>query len=176
MSEHNITVEGGTSVRLKTAGKYCDRDIVVTATGSDAPVEDLDAVLTEQEELIATLKETLRGKASGGGSAVAETITIAQDCGNAQEVYDLFASCVPDGVVSAMFDWIGDTATAANNQFIFGALLFANGLNENTSTRMLYVRYRDGNFGSLVSSGSAYDLVLKTGDKVRMTASRGENL
>lgn len=31
---HNITVEGGTSVRLKTAGKYCDRDIVITATGS----------------------------------------------------------------------------------------------------------------------------------------------
>lgn len=33
MSEHNITVEGGTSVRLPTAGKYCDRDIVVTAQG-----------------------------------------------------------------------------------------------------------------------------------------------
>lgn len=33
MSEHNITVEGGTSVRLPTAGKYCDRDIVITAEG-----------------------------------------------------------------------------------------------------------------------------------------------
>ena len=30
---HNITVEGGTSVRLPTAGKYCDRDIIITATG-----------------------------------------------------------------------------------------------------------------------------------------------
>ena len=30
---HNITVEGGSSVRLPTAGKYCDRDIVITATG-----------------------------------------------------------------------------------------------------------------------------------------------
>lgn len=29
----NIEIEGGTSVRLPTAGKYCDRDIVVTATG-----------------------------------------------------------------------------------------------------------------------------------------------
>lgn len=29
----NITVEGGTSVRLPTAGKYCDRDIIITATG-----------------------------------------------------------------------------------------------------------------------------------------------
>ena len=34
MSEINITVGGGTSKRLLTAGKYCDRDIVVTATGT----------------------------------------------------------------------------------------------------------------------------------------------
>ncbi|MBR2388213.1 MAG: hypothetical protein IKB02_05980 [Clostridia bacterium] len=34
MSEFNITVEGGSSVRLPTAGKYVDRDIIVTATGS----------------------------------------------------------------------------------------------------------------------------------------------
>ena len=33
MSEFNINVEGGTSYRLRTAGKYCDRDIVVTAEG-----------------------------------------------------------------------------------------------------------------------------------------------
>lgn len=33
MSTHDITVDGGKSVRLKTAGKYCDRDIVVTAVG-----------------------------------------------------------------------------------------------------------------------------------------------
>lgn len=32
MSEHNITLEGGSSARLQTAGKYCDRDIIVTAT------------------------------------------------------------------------------------------------------------------------------------------------
>ena len=35
MSEHNITVEGGTTVRLPTSGKYCDRDILITATGSN---------------------------------------------------------------------------------------------------------------------------------------------
>lgn len=63
---HNITVEGGTSVRLPTAGKYCDRDIVITATGG---AEDLNAVLTEQEALIATLQETLKDKAAGGGGS-----------------------------------------------------------------------------------------------------------
>ena len=34
MREHNITVEGGSSVRLPTAGKYCDRDVVVTASSN----------------------------------------------------------------------------------------------------------------------------------------------
>ena len=37
----NITVEGGSSVRLPTAGKYCDRDIVIAAEGgSDSTMED----------------------------------------------------------------------------------------------------------------------------------------
>lgn len=36
----NIEVEGGSSVRLPTAGKYCDRDIVITATGGGAVVPD----------------------------------------------------------------------------------------------------------------------------------------
>lgn len=35
----NIEVDGGTSVRLPTAGKYCDRDIVVTATGGGGGIE-----------------------------------------------------------------------------------------------------------------------------------------
>lgn len=39
MSEFNIEVAGGTSVRLPTAGKYCDRDIVITATGGGGSTE-----------------------------------------------------------------------------------------------------------------------------------------
>lgn len=34
MSEINISMEGGTTKRLLTAGKYCDRDIVVTVESS----------------------------------------------------------------------------------------------------------------------------------------------
>lgn len=43
MSEFNINVEGGSSVRLPTAGKYCDRDIIVTASGGggDNPLQYL---------------------------------------------------------------------------------------------------------------------------------------
>lgn len=39
MSEFAIEVEGGSSVRLPTAGKYCDRDIVVTAKGGGGAIE-----------------------------------------------------------------------------------------------------------------------------------------
>lgn len=62
MSEFNITVEGGSSVRLPTAGKYVDRDIIVTAEGGS---EDLDSVLTEQEALIQELQNILAEKAVG---------------------------------------------------------------------------------------------------------------
>lgn len=46
----NITVEGGTSARLPTKGKYCDRDIVITASGGgDTSMEDgfIDRTITE---------------------------------------------------------------------------------------------------------------------------------
>ena len=77
----NIEVEGGTSVRLPTKGKYCDRDIVVTAQGG---AEDLNEVLTDQEALIDELKEVLRGKASGSSddltrSIINKTITAYSD-------------------------------------------------------------------------------------------------
>lgn len=40
--EFDITVESGSSVRLPTSGKYCDRDIVVTATGGVVHIEEKD--------------------------------------------------------------------------------------------------------------------------------------
>lgn len=52
MSEHNITVEGGKSVRLLTAGKYCDKDIVVTAEGgggAELVASLLDGTIVELE-------------------------------------------------------------------------------------------------------------------------------
>ena len=33
MSELNINVEGGSSTKLLTAGKYCPDDIIITASG-----------------------------------------------------------------------------------------------------------------------------------------------
>ena len=96
MSQHDITVKGGKSVRLPTAGKYCDRDIVVSAEGVDLPslgnegtaselmknkellnskgekvvgTFTLDSELITQDELIAEIKSVLQNKAAGGGTA-----------------------------------------------------------------------------------------------------------
>ena len=97
MSEHNITVQGGSSVRLPTAGKYCDRDILVRAepggvelptltnegaaadlmqgkqliSGAGEPVTGtftLDGEMGAQNTLISKIKAALKGKAAGGGS------------------------------------------------------------------------------------------------------------
>lgn len=71
---HNITVEGGTSVRLPTAGKYCDRDIIVTATGggggdTDTRFKDLaEGTLTEIDDASVT---TTRSRAFDGMSNLA---------------------------------------------------------------------------------------------------------
>lgn len=57
----NIEVESGTSVHLPTAGKYCDRDIVVTATGggggSDLPAgySKVDFIEFNGKQLVDTL-------------------------------------------------------------------------------------------------------------------------
>ena len=40
---HNIVVPGGTTVRLPTAGKYCDRDILVTAEGGGLALDVVTA-------------------------------------------------------------------------------------------------------------------------------------
>ena len=90
----NIKVEGGKSVRLPTAGKYCDRDIFVTAEGVDLPelsnpgtatdlmagkqlidgdgkivggIFTLEEEMTAQDSLIEQIKVALRGKVAGGG-------------------------------------------------------------------------------------------------------------
>lgn len=49
MSEHNITVQGGSSVRLPTAGKYCDRDIVVTPKGGGTELPTLTNPASEAD-------------------------------------------------------------------------------------------------------------------------------
>ena len=56
MSEHNITVDGGSTARLKTAGKYCDRDIIITAT-NDALDKVINGTITEIKTNLTTIRE-----------------------------------------------------------------------------------------------------------------------
>ena len=46
MSEFNIEVQGGSSVRLPTRGKYCEKDIIVTAIGdSGSGTEEIENII-----------------------------------------------------------------------------------------------------------------------------------
>jgi hypothetical protein len=73
---YNITVEGGTSVRLPTAGKYCDGDILVTATGG------ADAIVSRTITKYSSDKLTSIGAAGFMNCASLKTI----DCPNVTSV------------------------------------------------------------------------------------------
>lgn len=104
----NINVKGGKSVRLPTGGKYCDRDIVITADGTDLPELSspgtatdlmagkqlidgegkvvngsftLEEEITTQDSLIARIKSALLGKVTGGNALPTQekTVAIAQN-------------------------------------------------------------------------------------------------
>lgn len=62
---HNITVEGGKSIRLNTAGKYCDRDIVVTSTNGGGGAE-----IVLQSKTVIPTKTTQEVVADAGYTAL----------------------------------------------------------------------------------------------------------
>lgn len=64
----NIEVEGGTSVRLPTAGKYCDQDIVVAATGGGGGISADDiANCAIKGDINLTVKTIKQGAFWGNG-------------------------------------------------------------------------------------------------------------
>lgn len=73
MSEFNIEVQGGSSVRLPTAGKYCEKDIIVTASGGGGNG-------TEEIENLKILYNNLRQISFQNNINMPETIEI--DCSN----------------------------------------------------------------------------------------------
>ena len=77
---HNITVGGGSSVRLPTAGKYCDRDIIITATGSatDPIIQPLEitenGTYTAPNGVDGYSPITVNVEGSGGGSEIVDAL------------------------------------------------------------------------------------------------------
>jgi hypothetical protein len=77
---HNITVESGKSLKLKTAGKYCDRDIIVTAEGGTTPSEPIIEALDITENGTYTAADGVDGyspitvNVSGGTNTESEEV------------------------------------------------------------------------------------------------------
>jgi hypothetical protein len=57
MNEFNIEVQGGSSVRLPTAGKYCEKDIIITASGGGG-AEEIENIIDESG-VLGTTDETV---------------------------------------------------------------------------------------------------------------------
>lgn len=104
MSEFNIEVQGGSSVRLTTAGKYCDRDIIVTASGGGGAEEieniidqsgvldSTDGTVTEKvEQLIDT--RFLFNNAGGINFFRSNIEYVTMDCSRFVFLYYCFNSC-----------------------------------------------------------------------------------
>ena len=133
---HNITVEGGKSVRLTTAGKYCDRDIIVTAEG-----EDLDEVLTEQDDLLKELVEALDDVPSAGGEVKPDP----------SKEYQRVEYITNDGDAYFLTDIVADDSTGAEMTASFTTQqdCVPMGSNTSTSNTRFFVPY-------LLSSSSIY--------------------
>ena len=69
MDNFNFDVAAGSALTILTAGKYCDRNIVVNAIGD--------------------------GSGGGGGESAVHTVT--KDCDNASEVVAYFKALLPSG-------------------------------------------------------------------------------
>lgn len=104
MSEFNIEVAGGSSVRLPTAGKYCDRDIVVKATGGGGgSSEPLLDVLLVNGNGVYTLPDGYSGvkKIIVNSDTATDTTTVYWD-GNTDGLY------THDGYSYKISDFIPD--------------------------------------------------------------------
>ena len=129
----DITVEGGTSKRLLTAGKYCESDIVVTATGGGVDLPELtnpatagdlmagkqmingegeavdgtftlETEMTEQDSLIEQIKEALKGKAAaGGGDLPAGYSRVDFIEFNGEQIVDTGIVCNQDTEIKVVF-------------------------------------------------------------------------
>lgn len=97
MNEHEITVSGGNTVRLKTAGKYCKVDILVTAEEGGGGGDDLlDALIEGTVTDVTSNASVVRSSAfSNMESIVSATLPNATSIGSSA-----FMSCTNLATVS----------------------------------------------------------------------------
>ena len=92
-----------------------------------------------------------------------ETITVTQDCTNAQQVFDIFEASVKEDEEFVAFineSWYNGTLNMSQNIFLFALC----GVNAEC---LGWFRWRDGHINSNVYVNADYDMVLSAGDVIR---------
>lgn len=119
---HKITVEGGKSVRLPTAGKYCDQDIEVTAEVGGVELPELTnpgvaADLLAGKELIGQDGEVIPGSMVNHGTVIVNLSPDNNDYIGEAGYYDTIAVTAKTGIIT--FTPSKQQQTAAPGNYFF---------------------------------------------------------
>jgi hypothetical protein len=104
MSEFNIEVQGGSSVRLPTAGKYCEKDILVTASGGKEEQEKsvtitengTTEIFPDEGKTLSKVAVNVEVESGGGDNWYDFTVTLTSECVNGQELLDALVPYLPN--------------------------------------------------------------------------------
>ena len=163
MSEFNITIPGGQSKRLLTAGKYCPSDIVVTAEGgggSYVPTEEKDVNFYDYDGTLLysyTLAEVQALTALPDAPTPPKDFLVFKEWNWTLEQIKEVANCVDVGAVYAPADGCTRAVLNIRNMSVADVTVRLKTWDYNLSDGTLDVDWGDGTVDSFTqaSTGSA---------------------
>ena len=150
-----IEVNAGSSVKLPTAGKYCDRDIVVTATDGDGGYDEgyADGVAKVEESNAAILTDCNAVLPSKGAETADTLEQVPQRIGEIESYADGYDVGLEDGKQSE-YDRFWDAYQQNGNKTSY-------------DQAFAYTHWTDGSFNP------KYDIVCVGGVSARQTFNNG---
>ena len=158
-----------TTKTIKTAGKYCETDIVVENVQDGGGADPVINPLTITENGTYTAPSGVDGyspvtvNVSGATDVTDSIVSVAFSATNAYDARIGLYGIIPQDAKAAIFHFQGDLSNASNNQ-----CLFATFPKMYLGSEMSYIRWKNSSYEVQVNSTVAYDLVVNAGDTYRM--------